>query len=153
MAKDNHLFKALIFGLIAIPMLYMFNRLEIIVSESLDHRFFWKVDGAPKKGEYITFSLTHPLIGVNETRLTKKLVCWQGDLLIIKDRDFFCNGKFIGKAKMKSTTGKPLPIFKFSGEIPQGMAFASGSHVDSFDSRYWGLLNLKIGSIQRLHVL
>jgi len=153
MIKDNNLIKALVFGLIAIPMFYIFNHLEIIISESIDHRFFWKIDGTPKKGEYVTFKLTHPLISVNEARLTKKLVCWQGDMLTMKKREFFCNGKTMGKAKLKSTTGKRLPLFKFSGEIPQGMAFASGSHIDSFDSRYWGLLNIKIGSIQRLHVL
>lgn len=153
MILKSNLFRAVIIAVLALPIVYVYQHLNITTSESLEDRFYWMVEGAPQKGDFVMFELSHPLIGDHPTRLTKKLICWEGDLLEVKGRDYFCNGEFIGSAKEKSRKGAVLPQFTFNGTIPEGKAFASGQHKDSFDSRYWGFIDLEVGHIQRLKVL
>ncbi len=61
-----------------------------------------------------------------------------GDLVTVRDRDIFINGRFLAHAKPLTRTGEaltPLP----SGLIPAGHVFVFASHPDSYDSRYTAL--------------
>jgi hypothetical protein len=129
-------------GPLALGVSYLYDRLNITVSESLDHRIFWVTDDRPGPGDYASFELVHPLAGPEPVLISKQLRCWSGDVLTQENRRFFCNGEFLGEAKSESLTGKPLPLFEFAGIIPEGKAFAYGTHKDSFDSRYWGFVEL-----------
>ena len=128
---------------------WIFNHLLITTSPSLNHRVFWKLDGDIAKGDYVNFILYNSLINGGHASITKRVACWPGDMLLRVDRSFYCNGLFLGTAKSKSFEGKPLPLFQFQGRIPQGMAFVAGDDRNSFDSRYWGFLDLH-EPIQRL---
>ncbi len=115
----------------------------VTVSASVEHRWFWRTADTPSRGDYATFMLKHPLAGDQPVRLTKRLACWSGDVLSISGRDYFCNGEFLGVAKETGLNGQALPQFVDQGQIPQGKAFAVGAHKDSFDSRYWGLVDVE----------
>lgn len=141
----------LVGGPLAFGVSHVYEHLNITVSESLDHRVFWLTDATPKRGDYASFMLSHPLAGTQPVLLSKQMRCWSGDILTQEDRRFFCNGEFLGEAKMESLAGKPLPLFEFSGPIPDGKAFAFGAHKNSFDSRYWGFV--EIAATRRLEAI
>ena len=130
---------------------YLYKHVNITTSQSLYHRVFWMTDEVPGPGDYATFELSHPLAGPEPVLISKQLKCWPGETLKVEGRDFWCGGHYLGRAKTKTLTGKPLPLFSFSGPIPEGKAFAFGSHPDSFDSRYWGFV--EIATAKRLEAI
>ncbi len=147
----NIVLTLLVGGPLAFGVSYVYSHLNITVSESLDHRVFWITDELPERGDYASFELTHPLAGPAPVLLSKQMLCWSGDYLTQDHRRFFCNGEFLGEAKYKTLKGKPLPLFEFSGPIPAGKAFAFGRHKDSFDSRYWGFV--EVAATKRLEAI
>ena len=70
------------------------------------------------------------------TLLTKHIVGVPGDVVSERDREFFINGKSVGRAKEYSLNGQPLEMNDFRGVIPPGKFWFAAEHVDSFDSRY-----------------
>lgn len=131
-----------------VAIFYGERHILVTVSASVDDRIFWRTGDEPEKGDYATFMFSHPLAGAEPVRLTKRLVCWEGDVLTIEGRNHFCNGEPLGVAKTIGLNGKPLPLFVYNDRVPEGKAFAFGAHVDSFDSRYWGLVD--VGVTERL---
>jgi type IV secretory pathway protease TraF len=98
----------------------------------------------------VTFQFHHPLVGESDLRVTKQITCWSGDALKVIDRSYFCNGQYLGHAKAFALSGKKLPQFVFNGLVPADSAFVTGEKKDSFDSRYWGFLDTRNKTIQRL---
>ncbi len=109
----------------------------------MEYRYFWKTDTVPQKGDYLTFCLNHPLLGNEDRTVTKKIACAAGSHLEMKNRIFYCDGRPLGMAKEFSLNGDPMPLFSWNGVIPDGKVFLTGSHPDSFDSRYWGFFDLE----------
>ncbi|RMG69050.1 MAG: hypothetical protein D6710_09360 [Nitrospirae bacterium] len=72
--------------------------------------------------------------------IIKRVVCVEGERFYNIDRDYYCDGIYLGTAKTRSLTGKPLEQFKYDGIIPHGYFVAFGSDKNSFDSRYFGLV-------------
>ncbi len=140
--------KIALIALGCVAIFYAERHVLVTVSASVEDRIFWRTGDQPDKGDYATFMFSHPLAGEEPVRLTKRLVCWEGDLLTIDGRDHYCNGEPLGSAKTVGLAGKPLPLFVYNDRVPAGKAFAFGEHVDSFDSRYWGLID--IASTERL---
>ncbi|MFO1259273.1 MAG: S26 family signal peptidase [Gammaproteobacteria bacterium] len=128
----------LISGFLSLMVWFVFEHLVIVTSNSIDHRAFWKTDQTPKKGDYVLFDLRHELVGLDAVRLTKRIACGPGELLEKKDHQFLCDGTLLGHAKLANK----LPAFKFEGVIPENEGFVMGTHEDSFDSRYFGLVDL-----------
>jgi len=75
----------------------------------------------------------------------KKISCLPGQTLVYnkETREFFCDGRFIAKAKERFLNGEKAVAFDFKGTIPEGKYFVLGDHKDSFDSRYWGFVDIK----------
>ena len=136
--------KWLAVAVLALPLYFVQGKLVVITSDSIDHRFLVKTEGVPQKDEYALFRISHELTDDESVTLTKRLACYAGDLLQVKNRDFYCEGHYLGRAKVTSRQGVPLTPFVYNGAIPDGYAFAIGEHQDSFDSRYWGLLELAV---------
>ena len=96
-----------------------------------------------------------PLIENNKPqKAIKRVGCAAGEVLFGKNGEFSCylpgndekpscDGTFLGKAKEFSLKGEKLPIFSYSGVVPEGKMFLIGSHKDSYDSRYFGFVNVK----------
>ena len=138
-------------SLIGLPMVYALHHLNVTVTPSNDARVFWIEETPARVNDYALFSLTHPLLGDKSERVSKKLICGPGQRLSVKGLDYFCDDRWFATAKTQTHDGFPLEPFVFNGIIPEGKAFAWGSHPDSFDSRYWGLVELS--DTQQLKVI
>ncbi len=148
--KEQRIALVLLAGLLA--GLILPQRIIVATSDSLDHRIFFKVpvDTARiKHGDYLLFQLQKgehaPFIhkGLKENNmLIKEVGCIPGNLLT-KDTDgvFFCGQTRLGKALTKDSKGNDLPVFDFTGPVPNRRYFMIGTNPRSFDSRYFGLIH------------
>lgn len=121
---------------------FIWNHIEIVVSPSVKHRIFIKNSGEFIKDGYARFSIENELLPEGATTITKRFGCMAGETLETRDRSHYCSGIYLDTAKERSVGGLDLPLFIFNGVIPDGYSYMSGYHHDSFDSRYWGFLDL-----------
>ncbi len=110
-------------------------------TESIGYRVFVRIWGAPGRGDYVVFKMSSKDRFYPNEVLVKKVVCMEGDHLVVRDRKYYCNGKYLCTAKKFSRKGEKLENFKFNGRIPKGMLFLMGPHKDSYDSRYYGFIS------------
>ena len=128
------------------------ERVSVTLTPSVKHRLWWLSSDLAqvRRGEYVLFHLAKermhgfPVPEAATTngdlRAIKRVGCDEGEVLRREGRDYYCGGEFLGHAKERSKKGEPMPHFQFSGMIPPGRAFLVGDHPDSFDSRYFGLV-------------
>ena len=79
-------------------------------------------------------------------RLLKRIIGREGDFLEITDDGVFINGKFLGdhtKPLLHDSHGRPMPQFRYVGEVPDGHVVVIGDTAKSFDSRYYGTIALR----------
>ena len=124
------------------------ERLSVSLSESVGHRLFYcKPHFRPcllKKDTFVLFDVyTRLRSDCWPCQVVKKIVCAEGDLLRVDQRNFYCNTEYIGTAKPCAKDGTPLQAFQFNGVIPLGKLFVAGACVDSYDSRYIGFVEKK----------
>ncbi len=134
------------------------GRLFITLTPSIKYRLLWLTSDVKNvgTGDYVVFLLNKKkLQGLSlPTELAededgiisavKRIGCDEGEVLSREGeagRDFFCGERFLGRAKEKTHKGVPLEPALVQGTIPPGMAFMVGDNVDSFDSRYFGLVS------------
>ena len=144
MARLNKSARWLLLGAVLLPIFFLQGKLVLVTSDSVPHRVLVKTDGVPQKGDYALIRIEHALTDHEPVTLTKKLACYAGEVLEVDHRDYYCDGQYLGRAKRESLAGTPLQRFVHNGPIPTGYAFALGEHVDSFDSRYWGLVDVDL---------
>lgn len=122
------------------------DKIMITTTPSLSHRVFYKRAGPgyfPKKGDYVIVHASSKYINDSEPfDMTKRVVCVPGEELLVEERNYFCSGEYLGKAKTRSLKGIPLENFVFNGKIPAGRLFLIGDGRDSFDSRYLGFVKV-----------
>lgn len=143
--KKFVIFIVIIMFSVMVSWIYERN-LIITLTPSLDHRIFLKKTFEGKqlsleKGDYVMFSLKHDKHALPEYRLLKKVACVEGEVLkVTPEKKYYCNNKYLCKAKDRSLKGEKLDNFVFNGKIPVGSIFVMGHHKDSYDSRYFGLV-------------
>ncbi len=137
---------------------YLPRHLFIALTPSVNYRLFWmSLDTQHlSTGDYVVFRLNRdrlqglPLpteLAEDEDGIVlavKRIGCNEGEILTRnrkKGREFYCGEQFLGRAKEKTRHGKPLQPAQVEGVIPPGMVFLVGDNKDSFDSRYFGLLD------------
>lgn len=77
-----------------------------------------------------------------DEKFVKKVSCFSGDRLEVDiSYNYFCNGVKIGQALLQDGDGRKLEPFIFNGIIPDNQYFVSGTHIKSWDSRYWGFVS------------
>jgi len=125
------------------------------ITESVNGRIGYITNTKPEKGDYVNFLFTHELLAnredlndakdniSNKFRLTKKLTCVPGDRLKTVEKNLYCNGEKVATALDRTGSGKPLQPFQWDGMIPKGKAIVLGETDDSFDSRYWGFIDIE----------
>lgn len=123
------------------------TRINVATTSSLDRNVFWITGSSPSEsGQYGLF--TYPdndylkTKGVNGKRFTKRVGCLSGDILVEKDRRFYCNGEFIALKLTHDRNDLAMPEFTHNGAIPQGKAFMVGDSPFSGDSRYLGFVDI-----------
>ncbi|MBN2569285.1 MAG: S26 family signal peptidase [Deltaproteobacteria bacterium] len=135
------------------------SRIAVTLSPSVNHRIFfiaeYSAGDCVKNGDYVMVSISSPLLENGKPqKAIKRVGCAAGDFLMGRSGEFSCyllgndekpscDGAFLGKAKEFSLKGEKLPVFSYAGVVPEGKMFLIGSHKDSYDSRYFGFVNVK----------
>lgn len=140
--------RLLIFSLIAFIIYIIigevFTHIVVNISDSHSGTVFWKSDKNPAKNDFVYFDFKHPLLPKNFKTLSKKLVCIEGNNLVINDSFIICNDqKYLIKRNQKTGSGKSIKQFYHEGVVPKNQAIVWGSNVESFDSRYWGFVEYR----------
>ncbi len=129
------------------------GRLIVAISDSLDYRLFFLTAISRdkiKNGDYVVFQGNKEevekhakhMLNKDLDRLIKKVGCAPGEMLIRDaQRQFFCQGIFIGQALEADSLKRPLPQFQFSGIVPEKNFFMIGTNPRSYDSKYFGFVD------------
>ena len=134
------------------------GRVTVATSGSLDHRLFFLLP-APAKvelGDYLVFrhrDLSQVQLGLraDHDQMIKKVGCLSGNQLTMDAANhYFCNGRLLGQALEADSKGRPLPRFSFSGSVPADKLFMVGTHPRSYDSKYYGFIDVHEISHQAL---
>ncbi|MBI1823812.1 MAG: signal peptidase I [Nitrospirae bacterium] len=137
------------FFIVALTMCGMWTpeRFSYSSTRSLNYRLFFLDravnDAQLLNGAYIVFKLRSHYVPNREVLAVKRIRCSPGDSLKVRQKDFFCNEQFLGKAKGLTLRGEKTVVFQYDGIIPAGQFFIMGTHPDSLDSRYVGFINEK----------
>ncbi len=152
------LLSAFAFGLL-IP-----GRFSVTTTPSLSHRIYLvsRISDAReiRKGSYVIFPMRKKYVsngrevevisGLAFDRTQRRRAgsapamkiarCLPGENLKVLDRTYYCNGKYLGRAKEYSLKGEEVDNFVYNGAVPSGKVFVMGEHKDSLDSRYFGFI-------------
>ncbi|MDX3911365.1 S26 family signal peptidase [Sphingobium phenoxybenzoativorans] len=122
----------------------------IVMSPSIDAWLVRKAPGPIVRGDFVSFTLSHPLAGPKPVAVTKMALCLPGDRIdwIEKpspmrpdewDGWYYCNETLLGISKAYGHNGQKLEHWRpMYGTIPPGMIYVGSSHASGFDSRYYG---------------
>lgn len=134
---------------------WVLDHLQIVRGESIHYSLVWQTTGVAERGDYVNLWVANPVIDPSGRRalLTKKVACAAGDTLRFDGMFFWCRSgdappRNLGGYVSSTWDGKPLQPFEFDGVIPPGEAFVIGEHPRSFDSRYFGLV--QVADLQRV---
>ena len=125
------------------------GRLIVSTSPSLDYRVFFltKTKTTIRNGDYLVFkhddtSFVHKGLDQKNDRLVKKVGCCPGEMLSVDTaRKFHCGQRELGTALETDSKGRFLPVFDFTGPVPDNSYFMVGTNPRSFDSRYFGFIH------------
>ena len=141
---------AIIFLAFILAGAWLPGRITVATSGSLEHRVFFLLP-APAKvelGDYLVFrhqdiSQVQPGLRGDHDQMIKKVGCLPGEQLTMDAAShFFCNGRSLGQALETDSKGRPLPIFSFNGPVPADKLFMIGTHPRSYDSKYFGFIDV-----------
>jgi conjugative transfer signal peptidase TraF len=74
--------------------------------------------------------------------LMKHVVALPGDHVCLDGDTYLVNGRALARVRRVDSRGRPLPLYRFCGEVPPGRAFVATAEPLSFDSRYFGPVDL-----------
>lgn len=125
------------------------ERIIVSTSPSLKHRIFFltRVNNEIKLGDYLVFrhkdsDFVQKGLDPANDRMIKKVGCRPGEILSTDlKRNYFCNQRLLGAALQTDSKGRSLPLFKFSGPVPEDSYFMVGTNPRSFDSKYFGFVH------------
>ncbi|MBB5348407.1 S26 family signal peptidase [Desulfoprunum benzoelyticum] len=125
------------------------ERIIVSTSPSLEHRIFFltRANSEIKLGDYLVFrhkdsDFVQKGLDPANDRMIKKVGCRPGNILSTDvERNYFCGHKLLGVALKKDSKGRSLPLFQFSGPVPEDSYFMVGTNPRSFDSKYFGFVH------------
>ncbi|ADU15402.1 signal peptidase I [Asticcacaulis excentricus] len=106
-------------------------------TDSLPNWAFWvnKNQIAPQRGDYFAFVAPPNPYYPAGFRFAKQVVGVPGDVVEVRGREFWIDGRLVGIAKTHDQAGNPVAMSS-PGVIPADKYFVVTPHKDSFDSRY-----------------
>lgn len=126
--------------------------LRINPTPSLPKGVYRIVPGAPAKGDLVSFCLRGEFAELARERGYLQAGSCESGLRPLLKRLAGTPGDYIDAGSLVIRTvdshGRPMPSALRSGVIPSGMALVLADHEGSFDSRYFGLVQLE--SLQRV---
>lgn len=104
------------------------------------------------KGDLVLFEIE----GKKE-RLIKRAVATGGDIVFINKTGIFVNGTLLENSKIFQfdSKGRALNMYPINRALNQDEIFTKGDHIQSYDSRYFGAVNLienKVIKIKKLFI-
>lgn len=133
--------------------LWLPERLIVSTSPSLDKRVFFKTPVRINKvqtGDYLVFKAgavdtSHIEEGHKDGALiVKKVGCRPGQNLVgTEEGQFTCDEASLGTALEKDGKGQDMPLFTYTGTVPEESFFMVGTNPRSYDSKYFGFVNAK----------
>lgn len=125
------------------------ERIIVSTSPSLKHRIFFltRANSEIKLGDYLVFrhkdsDFVQKGLDPTNDRMIKKVGCRPGEILSTDiERNYFCGQKLLGVALQTDSKGRSLPLFQFSGTVPEDSYFMVGRNPRSFDSKYFGFVH------------
>ena len=129
-------------------------QITLVMTPSIEAFAVRKSPGPIARGDYVMFTLHHPIAGPKPVSVTKHALCLPGDRLTMFetpsplranswDGHYYCNGHLLGISLPEAHNAVKLTHLKWSGIIPAGMAYVGSPHARGFDSRYFGLLPIR----------
>lgn len=109
--------------------------------------YLWKpgMPQPPKIGDYVLARMPKTGLGVGARegdRIVKKVRAVAGDSIKIVGTELWINGKHADRLWLaKSIPGKAPGDFDAEYTLKDGQLFLMGTTQESFDSRYWGVVN------------
>jgi len=106
------------------------------LTESLPGTLFLIQKGTlPNRGDLVAFRWQANWPYPQGSLFVKRLIGVPGSVVNAIGRDFFVDGRPVGRAKERARTGELLEIGAV-GTIPEAHYYVAGEHPDSLDSRY-----------------
>jgi conjugal transfer pilin signal peptidase TrbI len=130
-----------LWALVAVAAFARYFTLTINISNSLPGTIFLVHKGSkPEKGDLTAFRYAGGGPYERGTLFLKQMVGIPGSTVVANDagngyRDYFVDGKPVGRAKPLSSAGMPLAPGP-AGLIPEGRYYLAAPNPDSLDSRY-----------------
>lgn len=127
--------------LVAVTAFGRYFTVTINISNSLPGTLFIVQKGdMPRQGDLAAFLYAGGAVYPRNTLFLKRLTGVPGSVVAAKDagdgfRDYFLDGKLVGRAKPRSKGGVPLEPGP-EGVIPPGHYYMAAPNPDSLDSRY-----------------
>lgn len=162
-SRPSRLWQALAIILpVALLAAILLPKVSLVMSPSIEAWAVRKAPGPIAKGDYVMFTLHHPIAGPKPVTVTKHALCMPGERLTrietpsvaapnARDGHYFCNGKLLGVSLPYGIHGLKLEHMQWSGVIPPGMIYVGSHHPRGFDSRYFGLVPLtRLTRMERL---
>lgn len=144
----SKLFLFCVAGILTTQAVYPFLpwRIEITEDVSLPYTV-WLAHTKynPAKDQYIEFPPpVHNEYTKGVKTLVKQVGCVAGQELTVnaQTHQYYCDGYYLGMAQKTDRKGKKVDPFEYNGIIPKGKIFATGTHARSYDSRYFGFINV-----------
>jgi len=162
-ARPDRLLRVMLVVLpVALIAALVVPQVTLVMTPSIEAFAVRKSPGPIARGDYVMFTLHHPIAGPNPVSVTKHALCMPGDRLTMfetpsplvpqsRDGHYFCNDMFLGVSLPRAHNGMKLDHMRWSGIIPAGMVYVGSTHPRGFDSRYFGLL--PISSLTRMERL
>ena len=129
-------------------------RIVWVMSPSIEAWGLRPAPGPIAKGDFVMFTLSHPLAGPEPVNVTKYALCMPGESLTMiekpsphapaaRDGYYYCDGVLLGVSKPFGRNGQRLEHLRWQGRLPVGQVYVGSHHPSGFDSRYFGPVPLE----------
>lgn len=127
---------------------FLSSNLVVSLGHSIDKKVFWKTTPDNiQTGDYVVVTTDKNDQFAKGKNISKIVGCSGGEILLIKNDEYYCQDNYLGKAKKFSKTGIPVKPYNPCNNdsicmyrIPDNYYFVIGTHKDSYDSRYFGVI-------------
>ncbi|HKO91395.1 MAG TPA: conjugative transfer signal peptidase TraF [Polyangiaceae bacterium] len=141
-------------ALLGVGKIAFSGHLLINFTPSIPRGLYWiSHEVRPVRGDLVVFPIPDSVRDLLYERqyvprtirlLAKPVSAIGGDHVCVRDHQVVVNGHVAGNVLAVDRDGKPMPQYSGCGVLPPGELFVSTEHANSFDSRYFGPLDLRV---------